>query len=209
MLVNLYLNYLYRVLGDDIYRYIMDIPPGKIILKNASSLNLFDHIHIAIWHRFLIDVFNPSLIDKDYALILPCSGIKPYRASATHRLADAIIKKSNLDKYIQIYVLSEPMIIVPRELDIYYPFANYDYPPKELDKVYREKFIEILAKVLPKLSKHRKIVAVLPKHHKSILLESIKRCCHDINLDVVDYGEKAFKSIKHGIEILRNEIFSN
>jgi len=73
MLVNLYLNYLYNVLGEETYRYIMDIPPGKIILKNTSSLNLFDHLHISIWHRFLIDVFNPNLIDKVYALILPCS----------------------------------------------------------------------------------------------------------------------------------------
>jgi len=36
---------------------------------------------------------------------------------------------------------------VPRELDIYYPFANYDYPPDELTEKDRGIFIELLALV--------------------------------------------------------------
>lgn len=203
MLAPLYLDYIYNTLGAELYKQVMEIPPGEIVLRNTPTLNLFNHPHVVLWHKFLLEIYSAKSIDGDYALILPCSSVKPYRISATHRLADAIIRRKGLDNDVQIYVLSEPMILVPRELDIYYPFANYDYPPRELEKRYRDRFIDILAKILPKLDRYRRIVAVLPKHHRTILLDAIAKCQKCIDLIMISYGKRAFESIKYGIEILK------
>jgi len=200
---SLYIDFVYSY-GDESYiKSFIDIPPGEIVLRNTEELNLFRHPHVELWHRFLRDIFNPRICLREKALILPCSGIKPYRLSATHRVAESIIDRYGLRDSIQVYILSEPMIIVPRELDIYYPFANYDYPPRELDGFYRDMFIELLSIVIPRLRHYKKIVAILPKHHKNILLKSIERANGvELDIGIVDYGRKAFESIRKGIELL-------
>ncbi len=200
---SLYIDFVYSY-GDESYiKLFIDIPPGRIVLRNKGELNLFRHPHIELWHKFLRDIFNPKICFREKALILPCSSVKPYRLSATHRVAESLIDKYGLRNSVQVYILSEPMIIVPRELDIYYPFANYDYPPSELDDIYREIFIDILSTILPKLRYYRRIVAILPKHHRNILIKSIEKVNHvDLDIEVVDYGKKAFRSIRKGIELL-------
>lgn len=194
-LVKTYIDFLYRELGEEVVEQIMSIPPGLKILKNDSA-NLFDHPHVALWHKFLLDFFDPKLCGKPYAIIMPCSATKPYRVSATHRIVDLSIHRSGIDHFVQVYVLSEPMVLVPRELDIYYPFANYDYPTHELTHRFRERFIDILTYLLPRLKYHSKIIAVLPKHHLSILLESVKRSGEYLNLEIIEYGRKAFQAVK-------------
>lgn len=199
ILISTYLDYLYRELGEKIAEELLLIPPGLKILKN-TGMNLFEHPHVVLWHKFLLNYFDSTYTTKPCALIMPCSSIKPYRLSAAHRVAESVLSKLGFHNFVQVYVLSEPMILVPRELDIYYPFANYDYPPSELTKKHRKMFIDILSHILPKLSYHRSIVAVLPEHHKSILIESIKRSRSKLSIEIVDYGKKAFNSIKKAIE---------
>lgn len=205
-MVKTFIDFMYQELDRDTIEYIANIPPGLKVLRNSKNVNLFDHPHIILWHKFLLEYFDPYLCNKHYAIIMPCSSVKPYRISATHRILDSIISRNFAESQVQIYVLSEPMILVPRELDIYYPFANYDYPIDELTPKYREKFINILSLVLPKLKYHRKIVAVLPKHHLSILLESLKRADADLDIEIFEYGRKAFHSIKMAVMTILKSI---
>jgi|UniRef100_A0A7J2U240 predicted RNA-binding protein len=194
LLEKLYLDYLHEIFGHDI-AHIMGIRPGVIALKN-SSVNLFEHKHVAYWHSFLINIFNSMLTEKPCALILPCSSIKPYRLSPIHKIVDEEIELANADNIIQIYVLSEPMLLVPRELDIYYPFANYDYPVHELNEEYKTTFINMLSKILPKLAYHKYVAAILPKHHREILVKAIKLCNNCITVEIFEYGKKAFRNTK-------------
>lgn len=195
VLVKMYIDFVYQELGKESAEQLLSIPPGLKVLKNCSQ-NLFEHPHVKLWHRFLLDYFDPRYCGRKYSIILPCSSVKPYRMSATHRIVDSTLSKTGLSKDVQVYVLSEPMIVVPRELDIYYPFANYDYPVKELKPVYRDRFVELLSIIIPKLAYHSKIVAVLPKHHLSILLDSIERSGVNLNVDIIHYGRRAFQSVK-------------
>lgn len=194
-IVKMYIDYLYQELGKELADLILSIPPGVKILRNSTQ-NLFEHPHVVFWHNFLLNHFDPRVCGRPYAIIMPCSSTKPYRVSPTHVIIDSILFKNGVTDYIQVYVLSEPMILVPRELDIYYPFANYDYPVHELTPRYREKFVELLSMILPKLKYHRKIIAVLPKHHLSILLDSLKKVGEEFDLIVIEYGKRAFQSIK-------------
>ena len=200
-LVKIYIDYLYNELGEDMANKLLSIPPGIKILRNDVE-NLFNHPHIKLWHRFLLKYFDPRLCERRYALIMPCSSVKPYRASATHRIAESVLRKNGVYEYVQVYILSEPMILVPRELDIYYPFANYDYPVHELTSTYRQLFVDLLSQVLPKLSYHREIVAVVPRHHESILRESLIKTSAKLDIIFINYGKKAFHSVKLAAEII-------
>jgi len=201
ILVKMYIDYLYQELGRDIADEILSIAPGIRILRNGIE-NLFNHPHVKLWHKFLLKYFNPEVCGKKYALIMPCSSVKPYRVSATHRIAEAVLHKNGVADDVQWYILSEPMVLVPRDLDIYYPFANYDYPTYELTSTYRRLFVELLSQVLPKLRYHRKIIAVLPKHHKSILQESLSKSTVGLSIIFIDYSKKAFRSVKIAAEMV-------
>jgi predicted RNA-binding protein len=195
VLERLYLDYLHKTFGQEI-GYIMNVKPGAIVLRNSYDVNLFEHEHVICWHNFLVNVFDPKLIEKPCALIIPCSRIKPYRLSPIHKIIDSQIRLMDADSIIQVYVLSEPMLLVPRELDIYYPFANYDYPIHELNEGYRIKFATMLSKILPKLICHKYIAAILPHHHRRILVKAIDLCNNCVNVEIFEYGKKAFHNVK-------------
>lgn len=198
----LYIDYIYRNV-DDPFTFF-NVEPGLVVLRNKEATTLFSHPHIRLWHRFLLEVFDSRVLGKSYALILPCSRVKPYRISRLHNQLEHLLDRYGLDNSIQRYIVSEPMVLVPRELDIYYPFANYDYPPEELTERDREIFIELLASTLPKLKNHRGILAVLPKHHKNILITALKLCNNCVEVEIYDYGRKAFRTIKNVVELFKN-----
>ncbi len=195
-----YIDFLYSELGAEEAEKLLAIPPGVVLLRNSEKCNLFDHPHVRLWHRFLVEYFEPE--PKPLAMILPCTQVKPYRLSPTHRIAEARLRKLGIAEKVGIYIVSEPMVLVPRELDIYYPFANYDYPPDQLSEPYRARFVEILSAVIPKLARHRHVVAVLPQHHRSILLEALQRSSAKLSIEVCEYGRLAFKSVARAVDIL-------
>lgn len=62
--------------------------------------------------------------EKDILLLLPCSAKKPYSTSLSHsKFIRAMGKKR---KYIQELIVTSPLGIVPRELELTYPAAHYD-----------------------------------------------------------------------------------
>ncbi len=200
----LYIDYVYK--NMDNASMFSEIKPGIVLLRNTKVATLFSHPHVKLWHKFLLEIFDPKILGKKYALILPCSSVKPYRISRLHSQLESMLAKYSLADNIQRYIISEPMVLVPRELDIYYPFANYDYPPEELTEKDLEIFIELLSFVLPKLKTHRKIIAILPKHHSTILTSALKLCGNCITVEIYSYGKKAFKTVKNVVENLRNTI---
>ena len=57
-------------------------------------------------------------------LILPCSARKPYSTSKSHQAIFAALGK--LRRYVREVVLTSPLGVVPRELELVYPAAHYD-----------------------------------------------------------------------------------
>jgi len=203
-LEQLFIDYMYENLGPREVEKLMAIRPGEIMLRNTMDQDLFEHPHVELWHRFLINYipYRPA----QYALILPCTRVKPYRLSATHLLAEKRLRAHGLESLVDVYIMSEPMVLVPRCLDIYYPFANYDYSPRELDEYHRMKFVSILKKVIPNLARaYRLIVSVLPRHHAGILREALSSTTEARNkFIVIDYAPLPFKSIARAVELIAN-----
>ncbi len=102
---------------------------------------------------------------------------------------------------IQVYSVSEPMLLVPRELEECYPFNSYDYSPKLMSREEKEEFIGLLRKPLKKIANsHKVIVGVLPSHHHYIVNRASKE--ENLNLTLFSYGKLAFRSIHDSIDSL-------
>lgn len=170
-------------------------------IHKRDGLDLFKHPMVEKWHQFFLSNYKSN---RPLALLLPCTSIKPYNRSATHRLAYSIIKKAGVEDFIQVYSVSEPMLLVPREFEDCYPFNSYEYSPKVMSKEEKEEFIDLLRQPLHKIIEtHNVIVGVLPKHHYSIVSRSLSS--EVANFSLFKYDKLAFKSIHTAIFSLISE----
>lgn len=61
-------------------------------------------------------------------LLLPCSARKPYSRSKSHRLFKRTIASVRNASVIHEVIVTSPLGLVPRELELFYPAQNYDIP---------------------------------------------------------------------------------
>lgn len=61
-------------------------------------------------------------------LLLPCSAKKPYSLSASHKRFRRAVEASGNKGLIHEVIVTSPLGIVPRELELFYPAQNYDIP---------------------------------------------------------------------------------
>jgi len=61
-------------------------------------------------------------------LLLPCSAKKPYTLSKTHSLYRNAIRESGIQSVVHEVIVTSPLGIVPRELELFYPAQSYDIP---------------------------------------------------------------------------------
>lgn len=91
--------------------------------------------------RFIISTYTPP--KREIAIFLPCALRKPYSSSPSHRLFQRVIDSRVLPDTYHIVVFGT-CGIVPRELELMYPFAHYHYMlGKCTDNTIREAFLEI------------------------------------------------------------------
>ena len=66
--------------------------------------------------------------DKKVLLLIPCSAKKPYSSSKSHQAFKRVLTSlSNFDVVHEV-IITSPLGAVPRELELYYPAAQYDIP---------------------------------------------------------------------------------
>jgi len=113
---------------------------------------------IAIWnHRDVLSFFTNTALkvtpQSQIAIFLPCAVEKPYCVSQSHRTYFYAMR--DLLDDLDLYVLSEPMTIVPYQHCDEYPVACYDFPPKPTiltdtsDKIFRSRLSTWLGIFLP------------------------------------------------------------
>lgn len=61
-------------------------------------------------------------------LLLPCSAKKPYSMSRSHSLFRKAVKDSGVQHLVHEVMVTSPLGIVPRELELFFPAQNYDIP---------------------------------------------------------------------------------
>ncbi|MDY0293628.1 MAG: DUF5591 domain-containing protein [Candidatus Methanomethylophilaceae archaeon] len=65
---------------------------------------------------------------KRILLLLPCSAKKPYHTSKSHKAFSSAIHTAGHDTIVHEVIVTSPLGIVPRELDVFYPANSYDIP---------------------------------------------------------------------------------
>ncbi|MBP1927849.1 archaeosine synthase [Methanolinea mesophila] len=113
-------------------------------------------------HRFEVTRFAERVIGRysppvaETAVLLPCSAHKPYSLSASHRRFIPVIAGRAHE-----LILTSPLGLVPRELELVYPAAHYDVPVTGYwDAEERERIAAILAGYLAK-NPYKRVIAHL------------------------------------------------
>ena len=61
-------------------------------------------------------------------LLIPCSAKKPYYTSKSHQLFRQVLWEVPNSQVVQEMIITSPLGTVPRELELFYPAAQYDIP---------------------------------------------------------------------------------
>ena len=67
---------------------------------------------------------NYEAPEKEILVIFPCSSKKPYSISASHQKFIQAIERNR--RYVNELIITSPIGIIPRELELTYPAAHYD-----------------------------------------------------------------------------------
>ena len=110
-------------LADQEYDYLESNTPiarsNQLIANTSESLTRPEVVRFA---ERVLDRYSPP--EVDILLLLPCSARKPYSISNSHQRFIRALGKSR--KFVHEMIVTSPMGIVPRELELTYPAAHYD-----------------------------------------------------------------------------------
>jgi archaeosine synthase len=111
-----------RIMDMEFYSFMerfMDYRPKEIVSANVEGLY---RPEIVNYRRMVVKMKQTA----ENLLLIPCSAVKPYSSSKTHRILHSFIK-SHLSG-IQEVIVTSPLGLVPRELESLFPAMYYDIP---------------------------------------------------------------------------------
>lgn len=107
---------------DRQYRFLDPrIPISRTAPLLATTGESITRVEVRRFAERLMTRYIPP--DAEVAVLLPCSARKPYSRSQSHRRFSAAI-----DGRAHELILTSPLGLVPRDLELLYPAAHYDVP---------------------------------------------------------------------------------
>lgn len=125
-----------RIMDHGFYAYEergFPVTGDRLMAYTSQSLKRPD---IVRFQRRLIERYAPP--GRKILLLLPCSARKPYSQSKSHQRFIRAIENSGMKGSVHEVIITSPMGVVPRELEIYHPASAYDIPVTG-DWTYEEK----------------------------------------------------------------------
>lgn len=107
----------------------------------------------------------------DTAVLLPCAGTKPFPEAPSHGgYLDALEGKD-----VDLWVVSEPLGVVPYQWSRTWPNFAYDFPPKHLRGAAWDAMVERVGRWLDVVApKYEKVWLALPGHHERLVREALE-----------------------------------
>ncbi|MFQ6061463.1 MAG: DUF5591 domain-containing protein [Thermoplasmata archaeon] len=163
----------------------------EVLLK--GGVELLHHPDVLEFHNSLMERYTVPE-GKAIALFLPCSAKKPYSSSRTHRAIDRALSDLDEECRMSIHelIVSEPLGIVPRELEMEYPAAHYNmvlkswFPASNIPRTRKGSEIDISRvgkRVGGSTSERSEAVRVLGERVAQFLLKT--RSCYDSRIGFV------------------------
>jgi archaeosine synthase len=110
---------------DEQYDFLEKRTP--ILRSNTLYANTSESLNRVEIKRFAQRVLERyTAPDLDTLVLLPCSARKPYSISPSHQKFINALGKYR--KFVHEVIITSPMGVVPRELELMYPAAHYDTP---------------------------------------------------------------------------------
>ncbi len=129
------------------------------------------HPDVVKFHEQLLTSYRMSKIKK-LIVLLPCSAKKPYRESKSHKIFEKTIRKASKRDFhqVEIWSLTSPIGVVPRDLESVYPAGFYDLPVTG-DWSQEESHItgQLLANMLSKVDKDVKIIVHVSEGYRKMV----------------------------------------
>jgi len=178
-----------RIVNSNIRK--RELPVNKLTVKTfEDGLRIWNDVDILNFFENKAMKWQPK---HDVAIFIPCSAWKPYFYSMSHKNGYLKVLISYID-VIDLFVVSEPMAIVPYCYSDEYPVKNYDYNPNQFfigklsNPLVRQAlniFIERLSRWISKYHKqYSKRILILPKSwHLKVFLKVLLRS----NISSEDY----------------------
>jgi archaeosine synthase len=157
------LSAILRNLDRNHYNYLEKRTPlqssGKIIATSSETLNRPEI------KRFQDRVINRYKKPKSakILLLLPCSAKKPYSFSKSHKLFREKLFETKNPHIVHEVIITSPIGIVPRELELVYPPSSYDIPVTGNWDEQEKKMITGLLSNYLKHNKYESIISHLPE----------------------------------------------
>ncbi|RMG38707.1 MAG: hypothetical protein D6732_05115 [Methanobacteriota archaeon] len=141
---------------------------------------------------------------KRVVVLLPCSAKKPYHRSRSHKLFEKSINNGfkGLGRLVEIWSLTSPLGVVPRELETLYPARTYDIPvsgdwsAEEISAT-----VNILNDLLNNLPTGIPVIAHVSSGYRPIIEEIQKK--HELNVSWADEKPASRTALNHLEKTLR------
>ncbi|HDM67090.1 MAG TPA: hypothetical protein ENG62_01730, partial [Thermoplasmatales archaeon] len=141
----------------------------------ATTEDSFNRVEVKRFQRRILERYTkPS--GKPILLLLPCSAKKPYSYSQSHRRFKSILRQLENPYCVHEVIITSPLGVVPRELEIVYPAAYYDIPVTGYWSEEEKKMIQDLLRGYMERNRYREAIIHLPSKLQEIVRE------------VIDYG---------------------
>jgi archaeosine synthase len=96
----------------------------------AFAANSKESLHrpdVERWRSRLMERYSRPP-QANILLLIPCSARKPYSMSPSHRRFREAVRNSGARRSVHEVVVTSPLGLVPRELELFYPAKDYDIP---------------------------------------------------------------------------------
>ena len=114
-----------RILDFTCYEEMETVFPSRTPYIMANSIESLERPDLKRYREKIANVYEKP-VNREVALIMPCSARKPYSTSRTHM--EILSRISAFRKYIHEIIVTSPVAIVPRELENIYPAMFYNIP---------------------------------------------------------------------------------
>jgi len=178
------------------FNFVPRIPKEKWDDLRGVGEKYLTHPHYDVWQDYFARFYKVPK-GKEYVLFLPCSYVKPYRKSKTHRaIISTLVRIPNHDKVHQV-MISSPGVI-PREYENEYPFAYYDWPEDQETPEIKKRYIEVTRERIKNYLSHhkyKKVFAYLRPDSESYI--ALKQACDELGINLITcLDENTYKRVK-------------